>query len=151
MLQDAQLIESRHKRFIRTVCASEIVFGLENQDGFASSSSNHYEDEDENPVGIICFWAERALAQSCIEQNWSDYKTVEIPLAEFMENWCVGMANDELLVGTEFDRNLFGYEADPLELILELSAELTSLGKDLHFHKYNGLADLTRQVKAIIE
>ena len=64
-----------------------------------------------------------------------------------MENWCVGMANDGLLIGTQFDQNLFGHEVEPLDLILELTAELKSIGKDLNFRKYKGIIDLEEQVK----
>ncbi len=151
MIQDSILIENRHKRFIKAVCNSEIVWGLENHEGFASSKSVYYEDDDGEPIGIICFWGEKALATSCIKDRWTKYKTTEISLSDFMENWCVGMGNDRLLIGTEFDQNLFGFEADPYELILDLSSELKSIGKDLNFRKFNGVNDLESQVKEAIE
>lgn len=151
MVQDSILIEKRHKRFIITVCESEIVYGLQNKDGFATSSSIQYENDDENPIGIICFWAERPLAKSCIKSDWIGYKVSEIPLSDFIENWCIGMQNDGLLIGTEFDQNMFGFEAEPLELILDLSTELKSIEKNLNFKKFKGIADLEKQVKAIIQ
>ena len=46
-----------------------------------------------------------------------------------------------------FDQNLFGHEIEPLDLILELTSELKSTGKDLNFRKFNGIADLEKQVK----
>ncbi len=76
---------------------------------------------------------------------------IDMTLAEFMENWCVGMANDGLLIGTQFDQNLFGHEVEPLDLILELTAELKSNGKDLNFKKFNGIVDLEKQIKEITE
>lgn len=151
MIQDSIIIEKRHKRFVKTVCGSEIVYGLKNNKGYATSSSVHYEDDNEEPIGIICFWAEKALAKSCIKDGWAAYKVVEISLNDFMENWCVGMANDGLLVGTEFDQNMFGFEAEPLELILDLTTELKSVGKELNFKKFKGLSDLEKQVKSVIE
>ena len=151
MIQDSDIIEKRHKRFIKTVCESEIVYGLENNEGFATSSSMEHEDEDGEPIIIICFWAEESLAKSCIRKDWSDYNVTPISLSEFIENWCVGMENDGLLVGTEFDQNMFGFEAKPLELILELSAELKSKGKDLSFNKFDGILDLEKQIKKTIE
>ncbi len=61
------------------------------------------------------------------------------------------MENDGILIGTEFDQNLFGFEAEPLEMILDLSAELNSIKKDLNFKKFDGISDLENKVKAIIE
>ena len=151
MIQDSILIEKRHKRFIKTVCESKTVYALKNKQGFATSSSVHFEDDEGEPIGIICFWAEKALAKSCIKNNWAKYKLSEIPLSEFMENWCIGMDNDELLIGTEFDQNMFGFETEPMELILDLVSELNSIGKDLNFKKFNGIKDLEKQVKAITE
>ncbi len=151
MIQDSLLIEKRHDRFIKTVCKSEIVYGLKSNEGFATSSSVHFEDEEGVPIGIICFWAEKALAKSCIKNGWADYEVASITLSEFIENWCVGMENDGLLVGTEFDQNMFGFEAEPLELILDLLSELSSIRKELDFKKFDGIADLERQVKAVIE
>lgn len=150
-LQDSIITQNRHKNFIEKVCNSEIVYALKNSEGFATSSSVHFEDEKGKPIGIICFWAEKARAKSCIKGNWKNYKVVEVSLAEFMENWCIGMENDDLLIGTGFDENMFGFEAEPLELILELTAELKSLEKDLDFRKFKGISDLEKQVKAIIE
>ena len=128
----------------------EIVYGLKSKNGFATSSSTHFEDNDGNPIGMICFWAEEVRAKSCIKDEWKKYNVTEIPLAEFMENWCVGMANDELLIGTQFDQSLFGYEVEPSELIIELIDELRSIEKDLKFRKFNGIADLEKEVRVII-
>jgi len=81
---------------------------------------------------MICFWAEKVRAKSCAIDEWKKYKVTKIQLTDFIENWCIGMANDELLIGTQFDQNLFGYEANPLELILELIL----IGKNLNFKKF---------------
>lgn len=151
MIQDSLIIEKRHKRFIKTVCESETVYGLKNHKGFATSSSTKYENEEGEPIGIICFWAEKSLAKSCIEKDWFNYEISEILLSDFIENWCIGMENDGLLIGTEFDRNMFGFESEPMELILELVTELKSIGKDLKFKKFKGIIDLEKQVKEIVE
>ena len=150
MFQDSITLKNRHHKFIKTVSESGIVYGLKSEKGFATSSSNNYEDDNGNPAGMICFWAEKVRAKSCAKEEWKTYKPTEIQLAEFMENWCVGMANDGLIIGTQFDQNLFGYEIDPLELILELTSELKSKGKDLNFRKYKGIADLENQVKGVL-
>ncbi|MGJ8744560.1 DUF2750 domain-containing protein [Polaribacter sp.] len=150
MIQDSLIIEKRHKRFIKSVCNTETVYGLKNHKGFATSSSVKYENDNGQPIGIICFWAEKSLAKSCIEKDWHNYKISEILLSDFIENWCVGMENDGLLIGTEFDRNMFGFESEPMELILELITELKSIGKDLKFKKFEGIIDLEKQVHEIL-
>lgn len=151
MFQNHITVKNRHKKFIKTVCETEIVYGLKNKKGFATSSSVHYNDENGEPVEMICFWAEKVRAKSCIKDGWKNYEPTEISLSEFMENWCVGMENDGLLIGTQFDQNMFGFEAEPLELIVDLSTELKSIGKDLNFRKFKGVADLEKQVKRITE
>ena len=150
MFQDSITLKNRHQKFVKAVSENGIVYGLKSKNGFATSSANNCEDDDGNPIGMICFWAEKVRAKSCAKDEWKKYKATEIPLAEFMENWCVGMANDGLLIGTQFDQNLFGYEVEPLDLILELTAELKSNGKDLNFRKFNGNEDLEKQVNRII-
>jgi hypothetical protein len=133
------------------VSESEIVYGLKSKKGFATSSSTQYEEDNGNPIGMICFWAEKVRAKSCAKDEWKKYKVTEISLTEFIENWCIGMANDGLLIGTQFDQNLFGYEVEPLDLILELTTELKSNKKDLNFRKFNGIDGLEKQIKDIIE
>lgn len=150
MFQDSITLKNRHQKFVKTVSESGIIYGLKNKNGFATSSSTLYEDNNGNPIGMLCFWAEKVRAKSCAKDEWKKYNVVEIPLAEFMENWCIGMANDGLLIGTQFDLNLFGYEIEPLDLILELTTELKSTGKDLTFRKFGGIADLENQVKKVL-
>lgn len=151
MFQDFITLKTRHLRFVKTVSDSEIVYGLKSKNGYATSSSTQYEDDVGKPIGMICFWAEKVRAKSCAKDDWKKYKVSEIPLAEFMENWCIGIANDGLLIGTQFEQNLLGHEVEPLDLILELTSELKSIEKDLNFKKFNGIADLEKQVKEINE
>ena len=68
-----------------------------------------------------------------------------------MENWCIGMENDGILIGTEFDQNMFGYELEPLNMILELVSELRNRNKDCNFKKFKGILDLEQQVNSLIK
>lgn len=150
MLKNHIDVRLKHEKFIKRVCETNIVYGLESKEGFATSSSNDFEDEDGEPVGIICFWSEKALANSCIKNGWEEYKLAEINLSEFIENWCIGMDNDELLVGTNFDQNMFGFEIEPFDLILELVEELKTNKKELEFLKFENLVDLENQINEAI-
>lgn len=150
MLKNHIDVRLKHEKFIRRVCETNIVYGLESEEGFASSSSNDFEDEDGEPIGIICFWSEKAYANSCIKNGWKEYKLTEISLSEFIENWCIGMDNDVLLVGTNFDQNMFGFEIEPFDLIIELVEELKINKKELDFLKFENLADLENQINKAI-
>jgi hypothetical protein len=107
----------------------------------------HDTNESGQAYGVTCFWAEKIRAKSCINGEWRKYKVTEISLPEFIENWCIGMENDGLLVGTQFDQNMFGFEAKPLELVLDILTELKSLNKNINFLNFNEIDDLEMQVK----
>jgi hypothetical protein len=72
-------------------------------------------------------------------------------LAEFLENWCIGMSNDGLLVGTSFDRNLIGYEVDPLEILLEVLNELEETNKQIQLTYFDSLEAFEEHVRNAIE
>lgn len=143
-------IKLKHEKFIRKVCETNIVYGLENEVGFATSSSNEFEDEDGDPIEIICFWSEEILAKVCAKNEWKGYKTVPIDLTDFIENWCIGIDNDGLLVGTNFDHNMFGNEIEGYNLIVELIDELKKVKKELKFQKFKNVEDLESQIKKIL-
>lgn len=151
MLKDTADVQLKHEQFIKTICETGIVYGLENEEGFATSASNEFEDEDGEPVEMICFWSEKAYAEACTKEGWSDFNIAEISLADFIENWCVGMHNDELLAGTDFDSNLFGTEAEPLTIILQIIEELKSTGKTITLESYANIEELENQVKDSLE
>ena len=145
--QGSDIITNRYKKFIKTVCETDIVYALQNHEGFATSASVQYDDENNRPVGVLCFWAESGRAKSCSINHWANYQLTEISLTDFIENWGVGMENDGILAGIEFDQNMFGYEAKPLDLILDLVAEIKATKKSISLQKFNGIADLEEQAK----
>jgi hypothetical protein len=146
MQQDDNTLKLKLDTFVKALCKSKIVYGLESEEGFAISGSMDYDDENGEPVEVICFWSEEALAASCKKEDWADYQVVEIPLAEFMENWCIEMNNDGLLAGIDFDEDLSGLEIEPLELVMALIKELKSSNKTIAFETYASLAELEKQV-----
>lgn len=151
MLQNSISIKNKHKKFIQEVTDNEIVWVLRSKEGLATSSSNEYEDEDGEPIEIVCFWSNQKLASVCGKKFWKEYSAVEIELSIFLENWCVGLSNDDLIVGTNFDWNLFGQENDPIELILEITEEMQKKKKDLKFKKFKNIKDLETQAKKIYD
>lgn len=144
-------IRLRHEKFIKKVCETNIVYGLENNSGFATSTSNDLEDENGDPIMIFCFWSEEIMARVCAKNNWKNFSPVEITLSDFIENWCIGIDNDELLVGTNFDHNMFGYEIEGYDLILELIDEIKKQKKELEFQKFDNIEGLESQIKEALE
>ncbi len=123
MLKNHIDIKLKNKKFVKEVCETGIVFGLKNKEGFATSCSNGLEDEDGEAITLICFWSKEIMAKVCAKNEWESYAPVEIKLSDFLENWCIGIHNDGLLVGANFDQHLFGYESEGYDLILEIIAE----------------------------
>ena len=60
------------------------------------------------------------------------------------------MEGDWLLVGTEFDQNMFGFEVDPLELIIDLLNELEANNQQLKFTKLKDQVTLKSQINEIL-
>lgn len=150
MIKDSQTINQRHKKFIRTICETQIVYALQHDEGFATSSSVHYEDDEGDPIDLICFWSESAMAKSCIKEDWGNYEVAELSLSDFLENWCVGMYQDAILVGTNFDSQMFGYEAEPLELLKEALELLIENNVALDLKKYDNLEDFLEEVDEVL-
>ncbi len=147
MNQDDNTFKLKHDSFVKALCQSRIVYALESEEGFAVSNSLDYDDENGEPVEVMCFWSDEALAASCTKEGWANYQVVEIPLAEFMEHWCIEMNNDGLLAGIDFDGELSGPEMEPLELAMGLIKELKSANKSIAFETYANLADLEKHIR----
>jgi hypothetical protein len=146
MLQDSQLTQQRHQQFIERVASSGTVWALSSEEGWAVSGSH----ADEN-IDIILFWSDEAYARAVAKEDWSHYQPVAIPLAEFLENWLVGMYQNGVLAGTNWDAHLFGEEAAPLKLVVDIIDAVKQAGATLTFVKYTDLADFEQEVRKAIE
>ncbi len=151
MQEDTTPYKERYNSFIKTVCQTEVVYGLQSEDAFATMWSNEFEDEEGNHAEVICFWSEVVQAQVCANEDWSNYEAGDMPLSDFMENWCIGLYTDELLLGINMDEAMNGYEAEPLDVLNDLIAELKRIGKELPFKKFKNLQDFENQIKEITE
>lgn len=151
MLQDQMTLKNRYSDFIKQVSDSEIVYALKGDKGYATSYSSEMEDEDGDAVQLVCFWSNESYAKSCIENEWSDYSIDTLSLNDFLENWCLGMNSEGIIVSINFDNNLFGFEIEPLKIILEIIEELTKNGKSLTLRNFKNIEDLKIQVKEVLE
>lgn len=146
MTQDASNIEQQYKTFIQQVVQTEKVWGLAKNETWATSSSAEFEDTE-----VILFWSDKDGAVACSEDEWADYSPESISLVEFLENWCVGMYGDELLVGPDWDSNLVGKEAEPLVVALDVVTQLKAAGKTLEFTQYENQKEFEDQLVEALE
>ena len=143
MLQEIDTIDSKYNLFIEKVAASKLVWGLSNKKGWANADSNESED-----ITVVPFWSERAYAKACAKEDWRDFSAAEIPLADFLETWCVGMADDELLAGINWDANMLGKEIDTLSLALDLLNRLKAISSAIKFKNYAGVDEFITEIEA---
>ena len=141
MLQDTATTENKYKLFIERVSASKLVWGLKDKHGWANSTST---ENDE--ISVIPFWSDRASAKACARDDWKGYLATEIPLAEFLEVWCVGMAEVEALVGANWDVNMFGKENNALAVALDLLNQLNMNDSAIAFRNYNSINEFIEDI-----
>lgn len=116
MLDDTSLAQARHSRFVKRVREFSQVWGLKTEEGWVLSPTN---DEEST---VMPFWSDRAYAAECATEEWAEYEATAIPLENFLRYWLPGMAEDGVLVGTNWNSQLIGLEVAPMDLHAELSA-----------------------------
>ena len=139
-------MEANYKKFIQRIVDTDAVWGLTHNDTWATSSSGEFEDAE-----VILFWSDAKGAEACAEDDWAEYKAESITLVEFLENWCVGMYGDQLLLGPDWDADLSGREIEPLVVALDVVNELKEKGKKLEFTQYDSQEEFEEQVIEALE
>ena len=141
----------RYEKFIEHVAKSGTVWVLDQQGEVATTVSEQLEDTKGRPVDVVCFWSNKLLAKVCGRQNWPDHRPQELSLAEFLEDWCAGLHNDNLLAGINFDLDLVGHEADPLGLVVALVDRLRAENKEVALEQFKSLEEMQTQARNIIK
>jgi hypothetical protein len=139
-------MEANYRKFIQRIVDTEKVWGLTQDDTWATSSSAEYEEAE-----VILFWSDDQGARVCAEDDWKEYTPESISLVEFLENWCVGMYGDQLLLGPDWDGNLVGREMEPLIVALDVLNELKHKGKTIEFTQYDSQEEFEEQVMEALE
>lgn len=138
-------------QFINEIVDKNELFIIENKDGVGVSQSLLFQDNDGLPVSVICFWSHSKLASNCCVEDWNSYKPQPICLATFIEDYLVQIYNESLIVGINFDLKMEGIEADPLNIIELLIAELKKKNRNLEFEHFKDLQDLEKQLKQLLK
>jgi hypothetical protein len=150
MKQEEDKTRERYERFIRRVCETGVAWTLRDDEGFVTTDSNEYENEEGEALVLFCFWSDEAEARACAAEGWAAYRPEGIPLGTFIEDWCVWMSDDEMLAGIEFDGDLVGHEQEPLQLVLDLANELSRAGRSVPLAKFERLEDLTTLIERLV-
>jgi hypothetical protein len=115
MLQNRATSQDNYERFAQRVKQSGVIWGLRSDRGWANCPSQDQEGRD-----VLLFWSDRAYAARQIQDAWSSYTPVSIPLDEFLARWLPGMHKDRVLLGPNWDAHLCGLEVEPLEVARDL-------------------------------
>ena len=146
---EQELLDSYY-HFIREVVATGTVYCLRDAQSeyVAACTSNQFVTQDqEEQVGVFAFWSDKEAAKACQKEEWEEYKVDEIPLSEFMEEWCLDMYQDDIVAGINFSSDLYGYEESALELLKTLIDEVEAQRVSLSFNSFTSLDDLKEYVK----
>lgn len=151
MSKQNQKTDQNHQRFIQDVCQQGKIWTLKSPDVYAISSSINYTNDEGEPLPMLCAWSSKELALACAKQEWEVFEAESIELGSFLEDWCIGMDEDGLMVGTNFTSKMEGTETEPLLLILELTTELKRAQKKIQLQHFSGVTDLIEQIREVLE
>lgn len=149
MFKNAIDIAGQYISFIESVAKSKRVFTLMGEGESALSTSLHFLDEEGNEAPVLCVWSSEALASYHKKEDWKNFKLKVIPLGEFIENWCLGMFFDGVIVGVNFDQHMFGKEVTSLELAEDLIQKLEQNLINIEFKNFKDLEELKEYISSL--
>lgn len=137
------ITDSTYKSFIEKTVASKLVWGLQNKNGWANSYSN-----DSEEVDVIPFWEDRFYAKSAAVDDWKGYNATSIPLSDFLENWCVGMIEEKILAGINWDAKMVGLEVNAATLAIDILDRLKAIDSAIEFMEHDSIDELMSKIKS---
>lgn len=149
MTQNFEILHNRYKQFITRIVQTQRVYALATDKDVAICPSNEYDTLQGQQAVVITYWSEQSQAQACQVQEWEEYQIKQIPLAEFMEDWCIGMAEDGTIAGIEFDTQLVGIEILPIELLKDIIQESFKQGKKIKIRDFGSLIDIQNYIQEV--
>jgi len=136
--------------FIQQLIANNGVYSLIYKDEFSFVGSNIFNLEDGLPVPVWCFWSNVENANLNRQSDWKLFEPEFFPIANFIEDVLVQMANEGYIIGLEFNENLEGMEADPLDLLLEIIKQLKSANITVELDYFKDIDDLEKQARKFL-
>ncbi|CAH0539732.1 DUF2750 domain-containing protein [Vibrio marisflavi] len=104
-------IQANLELFVADTKSSQLVWGLKNEDGWLSCESTEFENSE-----VMPFWSSKEDASMHAVEEWDEFEVLEIPLDIFVEDWLLTLAEDGVLIGTNWNAQLDGKEVEPEEL-----------------------------------
>lgn len=107
----------RYKYLIKKVADNEVFYTLLNSenDYAISELENHF---------LIPFWSAKEFAESCLIENWKNYKITEIALDDFEEKIIDFLNENNYLMNIFPIENKTGFIVDVNEFVRDLNDEL---------------------------
>ncbi|WCM42206.1 DUF2750 domain-containing protein [Flavobacterium sp. CBA20B-1] len=136
--------------FLNHIVQNNKVFIIEHKNEIAISQSLLFTNNANEPVNVVCFWDNEDLAKACCVDIWRDYTPQEICLTTFIEDYLVNIYNESFIVGINFNDQMEGIEADPLDIISNIIQLLKKQKMELDFEYFKNLADLERQLQKLL-
>ncbi|WKE65020.1 DUF2750 domain-containing protein [Gallaecimonas kandeliae] len=100
--------QKSYDSFLARIQESGELWSLNSEDGWVICDSAEFEDAE-----VMPFWSNKAEAdRHCVDQ-WSDYRAERISLIDFVELWLPNLAEDDILVGPDWNEDLEGLEVEP--------------------------------------
>ena len=87
------------------------VWAMCNEQGWLICDSAEFENSD-----VMPFWSTKEQAAAHNVDDWADFEVQAIPLDIFVEDWLLTLAEDQVLVGTNWNAQLAGKELEPADL-----------------------------------
>lgn len=97
--------------FIRETKATELVWGLRNEEGWLACDSTEFENSE-----VMPFWSSEEEAKTHNVEEWADFEVLHIPLDIFVEDWLLTLAEDGVLIGANWNAQLDGKEIEPSDV-----------------------------------
>ncbi len=110
--------KQNYETFLEQVVASNVVWGIANENGWAACESEDYDE-----ASVIPFWSSKEYAEAYIKFEWPRYQPKQISLQEFIENWLPGMDEDGVYVGINWCEKNNDLEMESLVLLDDLDGE----------------------------
>ncbi|MDO4230109.1 MAG: DUF2750 domain-containing protein [Capnocytophaga sp.] len=132
-----------YKKFIEQIVENQIVFTLKDKKEVAvCPSAEFFVEETGEPIAVFPFWSDEIMAKNCCQEEWADYQVDKITLSEFMEFWCLGMYEDGVAVGINFDANLCGAEEIPNQLLEDIITQIEKTSAKIKFQNFASINQL---------
>lgn len=126
-----------YHHFIAKIVQQGHLFTLTDEDDFyAECPSEVYENNLGESIMVNCFWDDQTDALNCMTDEWEDYLLEKIDLADFINDVLPECYKEKHLLGIAFDEQLYGLEAEPIDVLGDTLTLILKLNQDKHYERF---------------